>query len=75
MQERVLLRTFVRATLSTQNTDNNHNDRWFMLVLWVMEGEGEPHIALCNHNSTMNLTQHCETLSLVYEIIFDISAL
>jgi hypothetical protein len=61
MQERVLFRTFVRATIAGENCpEDNYNDQWYMLALWVTEGEGEPQIALCNHNSSMNLTQRCE---------------
>ncbi|KAF8534004.1 hypothetical protein BDD12DRAFT_913723 [Trichophaea hybrida] len=59
IQERVLFRTFVRATISSENSiDDDYDDPWYMLVLWMMEGEGEPQIALCNHNSCMNLIQN-----------------
>ncbi|KAF8253280.1 hypothetical protein K440DRAFT_657279 [Wilcoxina mikolae CBS 423.85] len=40
IQERVLFRTFVRATISSEcSTDDDYDDPWYMLVLWMMEGE------------------------------------
>jgi hypothetical protein len=58
--EQALFRAFVHVSFRENDLQNDFNHPCYMLVVSLIDGEGQPQISLGNQIGSLNLTKDCE---------------